>query len=159
MDVSEVEEGESSYTGKDSEKFGSVDSPSVSSKGETTAPEAGASGSHDGLEIIPEDEKTWPSVVDLNTRLRRVITSYQRNVNKKEDIKTPTLPNNGKVGQDIKVGNHQGTTTMEPPLNIQSWDLQKLAMYLLVSLSHFLLLPHLCMLNRLPHVFIWLQTH
>ena len=133
MEISEIEEGEPSGMGKDTEKFGTVDSPSVSNKGDTSTSEAGASGSHDGLEIIPEDEKTWPSVVDLNTRLRRVITSYQRNINKKEDMKAPAMSNNSKAGQEMKMGNNQGTA-MEPPLNMQSWDLQKLAMYLLVSI-------------------------
>lgn len=30
------------------------------------------------------DEKQWPSINDLNTRLRRVITTYQRNYRKEE---------------------------------------------------------------------------
>lgn len=34
----------------------------------------------------PTDELIWPSMQDLNTRLRRVITSYQRNY-KKEELK------------------------------------------------------------------------
>lgn len=34
----------------------------------------------------PTDEFIWPSMQDLNTRLRRVITSYQRNY-KKEELK------------------------------------------------------------------------
>ncbi len=32
------------------------------------------------------DDQIWPSMQDLNTRLRRVITSYQRNY-KKEELK------------------------------------------------------------------------
>lgn len=32
------------------------------------------------------DDHIWPSMQDLNTRLRRVITSYQRNY-KKEELK------------------------------------------------------------------------
>lgn len=130
MDISELEEGESSGIGKES----LTNSPSVASKGDNIG-EAGVSGAQDALEIIADDEKNWPSVVDLNTRLRRVITSYQRNINKKDDMKTPILPNN-KVVQDIKqLGNHQGIPTMDSPLNVQNWDLQKLAMYLLVSSS------------------------
>lgn len=141
MDISELEEGESSGMVKDADKFSMVDSPCVSNKGENSNADAGAGSSHDGLEIIADDEKTWPSVVDLNTRLRRVITSYQRNINKKDDVKTAIMSNNGKLSQDIKLGNHQGTTNMEPPLNMQNWDLQKLAMYLLVSsLSIFILI-------------------
>lgn len=34
----------------------------------------------------PNPELIWPSMQDLNTRLRRVITSYQRNY-KKEELK------------------------------------------------------------------------
>lgn len=30
------------------------------------------------------DDKAWPTITDLNTRLRRVITSYQRNYRKEE---------------------------------------------------------------------------
>lgn len=115
------------------DKFGRVtpaDSPAISSKADTPVPEAGSS--HDGNEPIIEDEKNWPSVVDLNTRLRRVITSYQRNV-KKEDV-NKTFPK-GKVGEG-ETSNHQGTM-IEPPLNMQGWDLQQLAMYLLVSIIHF----------------------
>lgn len=44
---------------------------------------ASASGSVTGLTT---DELIWPSMQDLNTRLRRVITSYQRNY-KKEELK------------------------------------------------------------------------
>lgn len=33
-----------------------------------------------------DDAHIWPSMQDLNTRLRRVITSYQRNY-KKEELK------------------------------------------------------------------------
>lgn len=31
-----------------------------------------------------EDKTPWPTITDLNTRLRRVITSYQRNYRKEE---------------------------------------------------------------------------
>lgn len=102
-----------------------TDSPSISSKANTPIPEA--SGSHD--DNLMEEDKTWPSVVDLNTRLRRVISSYQRSV-KKDDIKSFQK---GKLG-DSDLSNHTATT-IEPPLNMQGWDLQQLAMYLLVSIS------------------------
>lgn len=36
--------------------------------------------------VTPDDSLVWPSMQDLNTRLRRVITSYQRNY-KKEELK------------------------------------------------------------------------
>lgn len=45
-------------------------------------------GEDSGLTPSEEDpnKPQWPSMVDLNTRLRRVITSYQRNF-KKEELK------------------------------------------------------------------------
>lgn len=33
---------------------------------------------------VSDDKPTWPTITDLNTRLRRVITSYQRNYRKEE---------------------------------------------------------------------------
>lgn len=121
------------------DKFGRVtpaDSPAISSKADTPIPEAGSS--HDTNEAtLMEDEKNWPSVVDLNTRLRRVITSYQRNV-KKEDVKTFPKGKVGETGGGGETSNHQGTM-IEPPLNMQGWDLQQLAMYLLVSIQNYLL--------------------
>lgn len=36
--------------------------------------------------VTADDSLIWPSMQDLNTRLRRVITSYQRNY-KKEELK------------------------------------------------------------------------
>jgi len=133
-----VEDGESpglTKDSKDSDKFSRetpADSPAISSKADTPIPEA--SGSHDGNDcLLPDDEKTWPSVVDLNTRLRRVISSYQRSVNKKEDVKI--IPKSGKMGMESETPpmNHTGMMH-EPPLNMQGWDLQQLAMYLLVSI-------------------------
>lgn len=121
---------------KDSDKYRETpaDSPAISSKADTPIPEAG--GSHDGNDgLLADDEKTWPSVVDLNTRLRRVISSYQRTVNKKEDVKI--IPKVGKMGMEsdniTPTMNHTGMMH-ELPLNMQGWDLQQLAMYLLVSI-------------------------
>lgn len=68
-------------------------------------------------------------MVDLNTRLRRVISSYQRSV-KKEDVKILQKSKSG-IESDTTV-NHT-TSINEPPLNMQGWDLQQLAMYLLVN--------------------------
>lgn len=127
MDISELEEGESSGLGKDSDKFGMLDSPSVSNK------DASTSEAHDGLEII-EDDKTWPTSNDLNNRIKRVITSYQRNLNKKEDVKTQNLVNNAKMNQEIKIGNQ---TIDAATLAMQNWDLQKLALYLMVNALFF----------------------
>ena len=155
----EAEDGESSTAkdSKESDKFGGetpADSPAISSKADTPIPEA--SGSHDGTEIILDDEKSWPATVDLNTRLRRVITSYQRI--KKDDGKNlqKGKPNvdvgiqqqqhqqqqqqqqqhqqqqQQQQGQQVEIANHASTAT-DPPLNMQGWDLQQLAMYLLVS--------------------------
>jgi hypothetical protein len=45
------------------------------------------SGAKDEEKLPVEDDPKkahWPSMVDLNTRLRRVITSYQRNFKKEE---------------------------------------------------------------------------
>lgn len=115
---------------KDCDKFNRdtpTDSPAISNKADTPIPEP--SSSHEGNDGLLDDEKSWPSVVDLNTRLRRVISSYQRNV-KKEDVKVLQKPKTGMEG-DISM-NHSPSMT-EPPLNMQGWDLQQLAMYLLVS--------------------------
>lgn len=49
-------------------------------------PVAGGSGSTPGASGSLADDHMWPSMQDLNTRLRRVITSYQRNY-KKEELK------------------------------------------------------------------------
>lgn len=38
----------------------------------------------DDIKEDPSEDKTWPTMTDLNTRLRRVITSYQRNYRKEE---------------------------------------------------------------------------
>lgn len=121
---------------KDSDKFSRetpTDSPAISSKADTPIPEAG--GSHDGNDgLLPDDEKIFPSVVDLNTRLRRVISSYQRSVSKKEEIKVIPKPG-GKMGMESETASINHTGMMhEPPLNMQGWDLQQLAMYLLVSI-------------------------
>jgi len=142
-----VEDGESpgmTKDSKDSDKFSRetpADSPAISSKADTPIPEA--SGSHDGNDsLLPDEEKTWPSVVDLNTRLRRVISSYQRSVNKKEEVKV--ISKSGKMGMEPETTppiNH--TSIMhEPPLNMQGWDLQQLAMYLLVSIYNYCYLFH-----------------
>lgn len=59
---------------------------------EFAEPSPGPSGSSetqpsvDVDELLQEsdDKQHWPSITDLNTRLRRVITSYQRNYRKEE---------------------------------------------------------------------------
>lgn len=115
---------------KDSDKFNRetpTDSPALPNKADTPGPEP--SSSHEGNDSLLDDEKTWPSVVDLNTRLRRVISSYQRSV-KKEDVK---VLQKSKSGMENDTTVNHATSMNEPPLNMQGWDLQQLAMYLLVS--------------------------
>jgi chromodomain-helicase-DNA-binding protein 7 len=45
-------------------------------------------GTKDAEKLPVDDQKKcpWPSVVEMNTRLRRLVTSYQRNF-KKEEMK------------------------------------------------------------------------
>lgn len=115
---------------KDSDKFSRetpTDSPAISNKADTPIPEP--SSSHEGNDGLLDDEKTWPSVVDLNTRLRRVISSYQRSA-KKEDVK---ILQKSKTGMEGDTTINHTTSMNEPPLNMQAWDLQRLAVYLLVS--------------------------
>lgn len=59
---------------------------------EIAEPSPGPSGSSETQQADPEDRNLddaddrlqWPTVTDLNTRLRRVITSYQRSYRKEE---------------------------------------------------------------------------
>lgn len=127
---------------KDSDKLSKDvqnDSPTLANKLTQDSSVLEASNSHDENEVILDDEKIWPSVVDLNTRLRRIISSYQRSVSKKDEI-SKTVPKVGKSSVDVEITNPTVATT-DPALNIQGWDLQQLAMYLLVSiirnLHHF----------------------
>lgn len=53
-----------------------------------TVPAAGTPGA--------EGDLTWPSMQDLNTRLRRVITSYQRNY-KKEELRAAQQEKQAKI--------------------------------------------------------------
>lgn len=56
----------------------------VNASGSGLSGAAGQMGSGSGQMMAADG--TWPSMQDLNTRLRRVITSYQRNY-KKEELK------------------------------------------------------------------------
>lgn len=56
---------------------GAEPSPGPSASSETQPPDGDG---EDGL----DDKPTWPTITDLNTRLRRVITSYQRSYRKEE---------------------------------------------------------------------------
>lgn len=49
-----------------------------------------------------EEKLPWPSITDLNTRLRRVITSYQRNY-RKEEQKLQAVKAASKVSVSIKI--------------------------------------------------------
>ena len=53
-------------------------SPGPSASSETQQPDG--DDRDEGL----DDKPAWPTITDLNTRLRRVITSYQRNYRKEE---------------------------------------------------------------------------
>lgn len=57
-----------------------IDDDAESVAGATTGSVTGS------ITDAPTNEQIWPSMQDLNTRLRRVITSYQRNY-KKEELK------------------------------------------------------------------------
>lgn len=49
-----------------------------------------------GATTVAGDDLTWPSMQDLNTRLRRVITSYQRNY-KKEELRAAQQEKQAKI--------------------------------------------------------------
>jgi len=66
--------------------------------------EESVAGSYPPTLVAVEDATLWPSMQDLNTRLRRVITAYQRNY-KKEELKQQQK---AKVGDSTKkcLSNH-----------------------------------------------------
>uniref|UniRef100_A0A0A9YRD7 Chromodomain-helicase-DNA-binding protein 6 n=1 Tax=Lygus hesperus TaxID=30085 RepID=A0A0A9YRD7_LYGHE len=65
----------------------------------------------------------WPSMVDLNHRLRRVINSYQRNF-KKEEMKMAQKAKTG-IGSD-----GQTSVDISSLMAARGWDWHQLAMYL-----------------------------
>lgn len=75
-----LDENSKSGKSKESECASEVAEPSPGPSGSSENPMLG-----EGDDKIEEfDEKQWPSINDLNTRLRRVITTYQRNYRKEE---------------------------------------------------------------------------
>lgn len=64
-----------------SECASEIAEPSPGPSGSSETPALGE-GEEKALEDM--DEKQWPAINDLNTRLRRVITTYQRNYRKEE---------------------------------------------------------------------------
>ncbi|XP_025832998.1 chromodomain-helicase-DNA-binding protein 7 isoform X3 [Agrilus planipennis] len=119
---------------------------------EGAEPSPGPSASSETVPSEPTDEKNfedgddklmWPGVTDLNTRLRRVITSYQRNYRKEEQQKMTTKPKYNFM-QPANLENAlssplaalaQVSQQLEhrdsPSLTMPGWDLQQLALYLL----------------------------
>jgi chromodomain-helicase-DNA-binding protein 7 len=72
-----------------SETAGGVGTSDDVSQGETGGEEGGMGGTSaaaTATDEIDPNKPQWPSMVDLNQRLRRVINSYQRNF-KKEELK------------------------------------------------------------------------
>lgn len=80
----ELEDDNSNEDGKklDGKSDGTEPSPGPSVGGDT--PTTTDTVDIDDPVVIIEEKNMWPSATDLNTRLRRVITSYQRNVRRDE---------------------------------------------------------------------------
>uniref|UniRef100_A0A6P7GKH5 Chromodomain-helicase-DNA-binding protein 6 isoform X2 n=1 Tax=Diabrotica virgifera virgifera TaxID=50390 RepID=A0A6P7GKH5_DIAVI len=84
------------------------------------------------------DDKNWPSITDLNTRLRRVITSYQRNCRKEEQKLAASKSKTPQIDTALSsplAALAQVSQQFDPrdaaALGLQGWDLQQLALYLL----------------------------
>lgn len=139
MEILEAMETETSDEKKDSkdDEESEKNSQPPSNKAETPSSE---NNPENPEPAVPEEEKiAWPTANDLNTRLRRVITMYQRSVNSKkpmmDDHKTNANFNSKSKGvnAEIEIVNHQtNAQNAIESMNMQGWDLQKLAMYLLV---------------------------
>ncbi|XP_055711038.1 chromodomain-helicase-DNA-binding protein 7 isoform X3 [Phlebotomus papatasi] len=84
----EGDEGDDDLTGSKDEQ---QRAPSATDSKDTDLDRPSSSGIEDEEALLAatlssDDPHTWPTMQDLNTRLRRVITSYQRNY-KKEEMK------------------------------------------------------------------------
>lgn len=77
-----LDENSKSGKSKESECASEVAEPSPGPSGSSENPLLGE-GDEKGVEEFDEKGQ-WPSINDLNTRLRRVITTYQRNYRKEE---------------------------------------------------------------------------
>lgn len=87
-----LDENSKSGKSKESECASEIAEPSPGPSGSSENPTMGE-GDEKNDEL--EEKHTWPAVNDLNTRLRRVITTYQRNY-RKEEMK---LAQKAKVGE------------------------------------------------------------
>ncbi|XP_057666138.1 chromodomain-helicase-DNA-binding protein 7 isoform X2 [Diorhabda carinulata] len=109
-------------------------SPGPSASSETQPLDSEDRGVEEG------DDKNWPTITDLNTRLRRVITSYQRNCRKEEQklaaskAKTPQIDTalSSPLAALAQVS-QQFDPRDAAALGLQGWDLQQLALYLLME--------------------------
>lgn len=77
------EDADDSKDANGSEASNAGKSDDGESKPSSAAPQSPSSESQ-ATEDKPTPDMEWPSAVDLNTRLRRVITAYQRNFKKQE---------------------------------------------------------------------------
>lgn len=76
-----LDENSKSGKSKESECASEIAEPSPGPSGSSETPMLGEG---DEKPEDYEDKPQWPSINDLNTRLRRVITTYQRNYRKEE---------------------------------------------------------------------------
>lgn len=80
-----LEQGDVEGEGEEGE--GGQDTPLSSPPGSPAPASALAGpGGEEGVSVAGGSASQWPSMQDLNTRLRRLITSYQRNY-KREELK------------------------------------------------------------------------
>ncbi|XP_031342134.1 chromodomain-helicase-DNA-binding protein 7 isoform X2 [Photinus pyralis] len=86
-----------------------------------------------------DDKQMWPSATDLNTRLRRVITSYQRSYRKEEQQKLAKIkPASVESALSSPLAalaqvSQQLDARDAASLAMPGWDLQQLALYLLME--------------------------
>lgn len=97
-DMNDMEDGEDGGDGKpegskSGEPKSELDRPSSSGLEDDDVVITGTVPATGGA---PGDDLTWPSMQDLNTRLRRVITSYQRNY-KKEELRAAQQEKQAKI--------------------------------------------------------------
>jgi chromodomain-helicase-DNA-binding protein 7 len=108
-------------------------SPGPSASSETQPPDG------DDREEGLDDKPSWPTITDLNTRLRRVITSYQRNYRKEEQklaaakAKPSIEPALSSPLAALAQVSQQFDVREAAALGLQGWDLQQLALYLLME--------------------------
>lgn len=84
MDDDDIIDGENSKSGKSKDMSECASEIAEPSPGPSGSSETPGMGDGDDKDLDNLDEKQWPAINDLNTRLRRVITTYQRNYRKEE---------------------------------------------------------------------------